>query len=154
MVWRTRVQSYLVRFHFSWICLFNDQGSARKQRWKWKKREAQKSVKNRKRKALEALGFACLMTRVQALERTRDRLNRLQRGWQTFSNKCRHFFVKDRPQTGIHHHHRHSPTPVRDIKMMFTRLWKRPFRGHLIITPTFGKYAPNCKFWDKNSSSW
>ena len=28
-----------------------------------------------KRKALEALGFACLMTRVQALERTRDRSN-------------------------------------------------------------------------------
>ena len=28
-----------------------------------------------KREAFEALGFACLMTRVQALERTRDRLN-------------------------------------------------------------------------------
>ena len=28
-----------------------------------------------KRKALEALGFACLMTRVQALEHTQDRLN-------------------------------------------------------------------------------
>ena len=28
---------------FCWICLFNDQGSARKQRWKCKKREAHKA---------------------------------------------------------------------------------------------------------------
>ena len=42
----------------------------RKQRQKRKKCEAQK-----KREALEVLGFACLMTRVQALEHTRDGSN-------------------------------------------------------------------------------